>query len=47
MEIVCQVKFMQESIGLKVDTKKIDKKIGNSQETLRKAYKKKNAYCLK
>lgn len=37
------VGFMRESISLKVDTKEIDKEIKNSQETLRKAYKKKNA----
>ena len=34
---------MRESISLKVDTKEIDKEIKHSQETLRKAYKKKNA----
>ena len=50
VEIICQmvkkpkfVEFMRESISLKVDTKEIDKEIKNSQETLRKAYKKKNA----
>lgn len=50
VEIICQmvkkpkfVEFMRESISLKVDTKEIDKEIENSQETLRKAYKKKNA----
>ena len=50
VEIICQmvkkskfVEFMRESISLKVDTKEIDKEIKNSQETLRKAYEKKNA----
>lgn len=50
VEIICQmvkkpkfVEFMRKSISLKVDTKEIDKEIKNSQETLRKAYKKKNA----
>lgn len=50
VEIICQmvkkpkfVEFMRESISLKVDTKEIDKEIEISQETLRKAYKKKNA----
>ena len=49
VEIICQmvkkpkfVEFMRESINLKVDTKEIDKEIKNSQETFRKAYKKKN-----
>ena len=37
------VEFMRESISLKVDTNEIDKEIDNSQETLRKTYKKKNA----
>ena len=50
VEIICQmvkkpkfIDFMKERISLKVDMKEMDREIEHSTETLKKAYKKKNA----